>query len=136
MVSCDWIRFLLCIVLFVNQIWFGYFWVLVVVIYFIELIGQFFIIASGSVIPTLVEKDDLVKANSYFSITDNLTGLFGYAIGGVLIGLMGFNTLTAVNAASFLISGLLLLMIAVDKEEQTKHRQTPNRSKNVFPRIL
>lgn len=120
MVTCDWIRFVLCGMLVLNQLWYGEFWVLAFLIFWIEFAGQFFTIASGSIIPSIVKEDELIKTNSYFSASDNITSLLGYSLGGVLIAIVGMNVLIGVNAASFLLSGILLLFMRLTRSEQVE----------------
>ena len=76
-------------------------------------LGQFFIPAKNALLPRLVGNDDLVPANALNSLSDNLTRLIGPALGGALYGLVGLSTVVLIDAASFIVSGLLLTLIAV-----------------------
>ncbi len=121
MIVSDLLRFLLCVMLFLNQWQGGYFWFLVVGVVLIEIIGQFFALSSASMLPSLVKKEELIKANSFFSTTDTLTSLIGYSLGGVLITLLGSSMLILLNGVSFALSGLLLVglpkaIAAIDKQ--------------------
>lgn len=45
--------------------------------------------ARNALIPILVEQDDLVKANSFLAILDQTIRLGGWAVGGMLVAIMG-----------------------------------------------
>jgi DHA3 family macrolide efflux protein-like MFS transporter len=140
MVFCDLIRFVLCIAVLFNQIFILNFWVLVALIFAIELFGQFFSISSSAFIPHLVKKEDYLRANSYFTGTENITSIVGYAAGGVLIATIGTNWLILLNGISFLLSGLLLmLMKTIDQSEvapQAKTDESPKQKSKVKDEIL
>ncbi len=76
-------------------------------------IGQFFLPAQSATVPRLVDEEQLVAANALTSLSMNLTRLVGPALGGALLGLVGLPAVVLLDAASFLISGLLLALIAV-----------------------
>jgi len=59
----------------------------------------------------------LRRCHRLVSITFDMSVLFGYAIGGGLIALVGAQTALFMNAASFLISALLLLGITVARQK-------------------
>ena len=51
--------------------------------------GAFFNPSIGSILPDLVEKDQLVKANSFFSMIRAGSGVFGNSAGGFLLTALG-----------------------------------------------
>ncbi len=57
----------------------------------------------------LVEREQLVKANSYASISRDSTEWIGYVVGGALVLALGYKIAFAIDAASYVASGLLLL---------------------------
>jgi predicted MFS family arabinose efflux permease len=57
-----------------------------------------------------------VPANALNSLSDNLTRLVGPALGGALYGLVGLPIVVLIDATSFIVSGLLLTLIAVPAE--------------------
>ncbi|HXH89541.1 MAG TPA: MFS transporter [Gaiellaceae bacterium] len=61
--------------------------------------------------PNLVSEDDLPAANSLLQAAENLTWMIGPVIGGVLLTAQGPETAYWVNAASFLVSAVLLVRI-------------------------
>ena len=52
-------------------------------------ISQFFIPAKSAIIPTLVDEEHLLAANSLNSMSQELTRLVGPLLGGLLLGLLG-----------------------------------------------
>jgi MFS family permease len=84
-------------------------------IYLVALFGGalsvFFDVAYQSYVPALVQGEQLVDANGKLGTTNSFAGLFGPSIGGALVGLIGAAKAVAVDAASFAISALSLLLI-------------------------
>ena len=69
--------------------------------------GAYKIIATSAT-SMLVSKEHLDAANAATLSIDNLMTLVGYAIGGILVGAYAPDVVLALNAATFLISALLL----------------------------
>jgi MFS family permease len=113
MISADLARAVLMLFLIFlhsrEQIW------LVYVIGALETtISLFFTPARNSLLPDLVEKEQLIAANSLDSISDNLTRILGPAIGGTLFALLGgFSSVAIIDSASYLFSALLIVLIRV-----------------------
>jgi MFS family permease len=82
----------------------------------------FFAPAIRTVIPRLVEEEDLLTANALSSLTNRSAGLIGPAIGGVLIGLWGVQAAFLINAVSFLISALSEMFITVPQMSHEQRR--------------
>jgi MFS family permease len=70
-----------------------------------------------SIIPSLVKSEDLGKANSYIQSSDNVMTLLGPLLGGGIVAFMGPTNAIYVDAASFLISGLLVTGIHINSAE-------------------
>lgn len=84
-------------------------------IYLVALFGGalsvFFDVAYQSYVPALVQGEQLVDANGKLGTTNSFAGLLGPSIGGALVGLIGAAKAVAVDAASFAISALSLILI-------------------------
>ena len=84
-------------------------------IYVVALLGGalsvFFDVAYQSYLPALVEGEQLVDANGKLGTTNAFAGLLGPSIGGALVGLIGAAKAVAVDAASFAVSALSLILI-------------------------
>ncbi|MDQ3763235.1 MAG: MFS transporter [Actinomycetota bacterium] len=71
----------------------------------------FFDAANFGALPALVGQPRLVAAISTFEATDGVAHIAGPALGGLLATIIGPEQALAVDAASYLISGLLLLSV-------------------------
>ena len=83
-------------------------------------INQFSDPATLAMIPRLVPPQQLVQANSLYATTRHVALLVGSALGGVLLAIGGLTLVVSVDAATFLASALLILLIstAVGRPEQ------------------
>jgi MFS family permease len=86
-------------------------WVIYVVALIEQIISQFFIPAKGAIIPNLVEEQHLMPANSLNSTSDAITRLVGPPLGGALLALFGLSSVALVDSSSYLISGMMILLI-------------------------
>jgi len=69
----------------------------------------FFMPAYTALVPQITPKDDWPSANSLSSLSIQLSRVVGPAVGGLLVSLGGTALAFGINAASFFLSGLLLL---------------------------
>jgi DHA3 family tetracycline resistance protein-like MFS transporter len=69
----------------------------------------FFMPAYTALVPKITPKDDWPSANSLSSLSIQLSRVVGPAVGGLLVSLGGTSLAFGINAASFFISGLLLV---------------------------
>ena len=67
--------------------------------------------AVAATIPSVVREDDLVAANAMNGTIDNLVVISGPAVGALLLLISSTSVVFAVNAASFVISALLVVRI-------------------------
>jgi len=81
-------------------------------VFIIFCIGRFFVPAKMSIIPDLVEKKDLLMANSLVHTTGMIAAILGFGISGVLVEWMGAKSGFYLDSASFLISGTMIFLIA------------------------
>ena len=79
------------------------------------IVGAFFFPATSALVPNIVEKDELVPANSLLSLTQQGSQIFGPALAGILIAIpaIGIAGVSFMNAASFAVGilGLLLMRL-------------------------
>lgn len=80
-------------------------------IFIIFCIGRFFVPAKLSIIPDLVEKKDLLIANSLSNTTGMIAAILGFGISGVLVEWLGAKSGFYLDSLSFLISGILIFII-------------------------
>jgi len=69
----------------------------------------FFMPAYTALVPALTPQEDWPSANSLSSLSIQMSRVVGPAVGGLLVSLGGTTFAFGINAASFFISGLLLL---------------------------
>lgn len=82
------------------------------VIFVVFCVGRFFVPAKLSIIPDLVEKRDLLIANSLVNITGMIAAVLGFGISGILVEWLGAKSGFYLDSLSFLVSGTLIFLIA------------------------
>lgn len=96
-------------------------------IYPITFIGQvlslFFSPAAGALLPQLVKDEQLTAANSLSRLAIELTRLLGPTLGGGLFVVLGIQMVILLDAASFLFSALMTLLIAQPHREKLLVKQ-------------
>ena len=82
--------------------------------------------ASSAAIPNLVPPEQVSWANSLIAVGRNTGIMAGPALGGVLLATLGAPWVFGLNAASFLVSGGLILSVharfAGDRPDEQEHR--------------
>lgn len=101
--------------------------VLYVVAFSLGTFGVMFDIASGSYLPVLVRRDRLIDANGKLSTSTSAAETIGPGIAGVVIQSLGAVYALAIDAASFLLSALLLRSIRCREVVQSDKRPTLRR---------
>ena len=97
-------------------VWFIYFKTLIplyLVIFLVFSIGRFFVPAKMAIIPDLVDKKDLLVANSLVNIAAMIAALLGLGIGGILVEWWGARSGFYLDAGSFFISASLIFCIGI-----------------------
>ncbi|WP_042149135.1 MFS transporter [Paucisalibacillus sp. EB02] len=74
--------------------------------------------AMQSLIPTLLEKDQLQRGNSFIQMTAQISPILGPALGGTLIALLGFTGVFSVACVLLLLASLAVLFIRMKEEKQ------------------
>jgi MFS family permease len=81
--------------------------------------------ALTSVVPALVQPTQLIAANALIQTTAHIGVLVGPAIGGLMIALSGTQNVLYVDATTFLVSAVCLLLIRVQPGVVTVDTPTP-----------
>src|SRR5215211_3176362 len=100
---------LILLLLFVRSA--EWIWIVYLVAFIESIVSQFFGPAENALLPQLVDKSQLVTANSLNSLNNNLARLAGPALGGVMLGTFGFQNVVWIDSVSFLISGIMIALI-------------------------
>ncbi|CAN5769741.1 MFS transporter [soil metagenome] len=75
------------------------------------LASAFFMPATSSIVPHLVERDSLTQANAARSFAGELAGTLGPPLGGLLVTLGGLTLALGFDAGTFLVGALCLLAV-------------------------
>jgi MFS family permease len=102
---------------------------LFLLIFLTSMVSTVFGPALVSAVPLLVRRSELVSANALIQGTNNIGILLGPAVSGILIALIEAQHVLYVNAVTFLISALCLLLIRCPEHlSQTAKASTPSGS--------
>jgi MFS family permease len=112
MIMADLLRVLLILMMLFVRSRDGL-WLIYVSAFLESTVSQFFNPAKTAIIPVLVGEKDLLSANSLNGLSDALTRLLGSALGGVLMGRLGFSSVVLLDAGSFLFSALMITLIVM-----------------------
>lgn len=88
-------------------------WVVLAVMPLLSLLNQFVYPAQTAALPRIVEQEQLVRANSLFSLAYQGTELIANAVAGMLIAVVGAMTLFAIDAATFAAAAALFATLSV-----------------------
>lgn len=80
------------------------------VTFFVNALGQFYALAEASAIPIIVDKSQLLIANSIFSATLYSAFVIGFGLAGPLINHLGINFVFGLGGAFLTVAFLLALM--------------------------
>lgn len=81
------------------------------IIFIVFSIGRFFVPAKLSIVPDLVEKKDLLMANSLVNTTGMIAAILGFGISGILVEWLGAKGGFYLDSLSFLISAAFIFFI-------------------------
>jgi len=104
---------------------------LYVVVFLVFCIGRFFVPAKMSIIPDLVKKEDLLLANSLVNTTGMIAAALGLGIGGILVEIVGVKGGFFIDAATFLISSILIFFVKPHKLLKVQPKDVLDVSKEI-----
>jgi MFS family permease len=77
--------------------------------------GAFFSPSVGSVIPDIVERDNVIRANSFFSMIQTGSSILGNSAGGFLYAAIGAPFMFLANGISYLVSAFSMLFLRIPR---------------------
>jgi MFS family permease len=86
-------------------------WMLFILAFLFGAVDAFFWPAQGAIVPMLVDEDKLPGANGLMQGSQQLTGLLGPALAGILVAAVGTAWAFGIDAVSFAIAALALSLI-------------------------
>ncbi|ABX32240.1 major facilitator superfamily MFS_1 [Petrotoga mobilis SJ95] len=99
-------------------------WVLIITIFGLQICGTLFGPALLSLIPIMINDNELSQANAMISMTDRLSQLIGMAIGGVIVSLVGIKWAILIDGMTFIFSAVSEMFIKAEekgrKEEEAR----------------
>ncbi|WP_047986160.1 MFS transporter [Ornithinibacillus californiensis] len=82
--------------------------------------------AMSSLIPTLLEENQLQRGNSFIQMTNQISPILGPALGGTLIALLGFAGVFSVAFIMLLLSSIAVIFIRIKLQKQEEvEKHTP-----------
>lgn len=97
-------------------------WQVYGIVFFLTAASTFFNPAINATLPTLLDADDLLAANSVSWSTGRFVQIIGSAVAAGVITLVGAEVAFVFNAATFLVSALLLLFLPVPRGREITSR--------------
>jgi len=83
---------------------------ILIITFFVNALGQFYVLAEVSAIPIIVKRTQLLTANAIFSATLYACFLLGFGLAGPLINHLGINWVFRLEGAALMIGFLLSLI--------------------------
>ncbi|WP_096154979.1 MULTISPECIES: MFS transporter [Bacillus] len=98
----------------------------------IGLISSFFMVSFSSEIPQIFGQNKIIETNSLISRLTSISLVLGFIGAGVISELLGYKLTLAIDAATYAISGVVLMMMKWDTQTTTN---TVNAAKGVVEKI-
>ncbi len=129
MFTCDFLRALLILIIPLFLFYIKNLSVIYLIIFIVFSLGRFFIPAKLSIIPDIVEKKDLLLANSLVNTTGMIAAVLGFGISGVIVEWLGAKSGFYLDSLSFFISGAFIFLIV---KKKGAHLTVQNISKDIM----
>ncbi|MED4129458.1 MFS transporter [Shouchella miscanthi] len=110
--------------------------VIYIITFLYSLLSLIFLSTYRSIIPEIVNRKELLKANSYIQSSLSLVRVIGPIIAGGVIGLVGVGNSIFVNSLSFLILFILLINVSVPTDVKSRIQQEDNINKSFIKSLF
>jgi MFS family permease len=90
----------------------------------LSFIGAWYGPARFAILPLVIERKEYIKANGTLVMIDQLLATAGWGLGAILVIYLPFPILISMIACSFMLGGLLIHFITLDKEQETMTKKT------------
>ena len=103
-------------------------WHLYLITALMSVAKSFFTPAVSAAIPTIVAKENLIKANSYAQISRNAANIFGPILGGIFVAVIGIPGLFLLDRIPYIASGvsesfMVIPRLKIDKTRKLSMRK-------------
>ncbi len=124
LIAANWSRALLLLVIPITA-WLGVLSIelLYLVAFGLGNLGLLFDVAHRSFLPSLVERNQIIEANSNLELGRSASEVAGPGVAGVLVQLVSAQVAILVNAVTFLASAILLQSIKINEAEPVRSGQ-------------
>jgi DHA3 family macrolide efflux protein-like MFS transporter len=102
------------------------FWHLCAMAFLMSSVSAFFQPAMQASIPNVVGRDHLITANALGSLTFQISGIVGPALGGAIVGLAGTQPAFIADGVSFLVSAAAILLARIPGARPAAGQPRPN----------
>lgn len=95
-------------------------WPIFICSFLLEMFDIVFGTARSAILPSIVDDENIIKANILIETIFNVLDVVGMALGGILIAVTSMNTLFIVNSVTFILSAFFIGLIKINKNRETK----------------
>ncbi|MBN1587746.1 MAG: MFS transporter [Candidatus Omnitrophica bacterium] len=115
MVVCDLLRAGLVLFLVLALYWRLSLVPVYILVFLTFSVTRFFLPSKLAIVPELVAPKKLLVANSLASVTNLIAGMGSFALGGILVAQVGYRTALSVDAVTYLVSSVFLVMMVLPR---------------------
>jgi len=134
--TCDFLRAILVLIIPLFLISSKTRFLVYLLIFLIFCIGRFFIPAKLAIVVDLVEKKDLLLANSLINTTGMIAAILGFGLGGILVEWFGPKGGFYLDSLSFLISAFFIFLIGKTSGNPIKIKELASEIVNVVSKSI